>query len=94
MLTIVLAVAVFEGLGFVAFGYDKAQARRRGDRVSERTLLGLCVIGGVGAWAGQQLFRHKTRKEPFRSQMAAMVALHLAGLGLLGWLYATGGSAP
>lgn len=88
-MSILLALAVFEGLGFVVFGYDKRQAQRQASRISERTLLGLTLIGGLGAWAAQRLFRHKTRKEPFRTQMAVMVAVHIAGLALLAWLYAT-----
>lgn len=87
-MAILLALAAFEGLGFVVFGYDKLQARRHASRISERTLLGLTLIGGLGAWAARQLFRHKTRKEPFRTQMAVMVGLHIAGLALLAWLSA------
>jgi uncharacterized membrane protein YsdA (DUF1294 family) len=48
------------------YAYDKWQAKRGGPRVSERTLLGLAVaFGSVGALAGMQLARHKTKKMKF-----------------------------
>jgi uncharacterized membrane protein YsdA (DUF1294 family) len=63
---------------FGAFALDKQAARRDARRVPERYLLTLSMIGGtVGAIAAQQLLRHKSRKEPFRSTLWAVAALHL-----------------
>lgn len=51
----------------VAYGYDKSAARNGRWRVRERTLHSMTLIGGTfGAWLGQKLFRHKTRKTSFR----------------------------
>jgi uncharacterized membrane protein YsdA (DUF1294 family) len=51
----------------------------------------LALIGGTpGAIAAQQLVRHKTRKEPFRSLLWGIAAAQ--GL-LLAWLYARALSA-
>lgn len=51
----------------VAYGYDKSAARNGKWRVRERTLHSMTLIGGTfGAWLGQKLFRHKTRKTSFR----------------------------
>lgn len=51
---------------FLAYGIDKKRAREHRWRISERTLLGLAVIGGsAGALVGMYLFRHKTRKMKF-----------------------------
>lgn len=62
-------------MAFAAFGVDKQRARTGARRIRERTLLALAFAGGAaGATAGQQLFRHKTRKQPF------------ATLLLLAWL--------
>ena len=49
------------------YGIDKMQAKRRGRRISERTLL-LCsfMLGGFGAMFGMVLFNHKTSKMKFR----------------------------
>jgi uncharacterized membrane protein YsdA (DUF1294 family) len=55
-------------IAFLAFGWDKRQAERDGSRIAERTLIGLALFGGaLGALVGQQVFRHKTRKQPFRT---------------------------
>ena len=37
----------------------------------------LAILGGVGAWIGCEIHRHKTRKQPFRSYLFTAVALHL-----------------
>lgn len=59
-------------MALTLFGIDKARARSGGRRVPERTLLLVAYAGGAaGAFAGQQLFRHKTRKQP----IAALLAL-------------------
>jgi len=64
-------------LAFVVYGYDKHQARVHGDRIPERVLLWLAVFGGLGAFAACELFRHKTRKQPFRSWLVGALMLHL-----------------
>lgn len=68
---------------FVAFWWDKRRARAGARRIAERTLLWLALVGGsVGAICAQHLFRHKTRKEPFRSRLYGIVLLHAAGVVL------------
>ena len=72
-------------VAFGAFGWDKFCAERDMYRVPERTLLTLAAIGGAfGAIFGQQTFRHKTRKEPFRSYLNFIAVLNLIGLFALG----------
>ena len=72
---------------FIAFGIDKARAEDGARRISEATLLTLAVLGGtLGAYAGRRLFRHKTRKQPFGSQLFTIGVLQMLALGgLLGW---------
>ena len=82
--TIVL-ILVGNALAFAVYGFDKHQARRGGDRIPEQTLLVLALIGGVGAYAACELFRHKTRKQPFRSWMMGAFAAHI--LIVLGLIY-------
>ena len=55
-------------IAFLAFGWDKRQSTRAGaGRIAERTLIALALFGGaLGALIGQQVFRHKTQKQPFR----------------------------
>ena len=60
---------------FASFGWDKHCAIAGDRRIPEITLLGLALIGGAfGAVAAQQTFRHKTRKEPFRTLLWLILA--------------------
>ena len=72
---------------FAAFGFDKAKAEAGAWRLSESMLLLLALLGGTpGAYAGRSAFRHKTRKQPFNSQLFSIAVLQVVGLGgLLGW---------
>lgn len=80
MTDITKMAALFLALNLIVFTIyflDKQAARNGGWRISERTLLTLALIGGsLGAVAAQQILRHKTRKEPFRSILAAILILH------------------
>jgi uncharacterized membrane protein YsdA (DUF1294 family) len=54
-------------IAFFVMGYDKSQAKKHKQRVSERTLWMLALFGGgIGAYFGMQLFRHKTKHTNFR----------------------------
>lgn len=69
---------------FVLFHYDKHAAQDRLWRVSEGTLLLVALIGGsVGAIVGQQIMRHKTRKEPFRTMLYSIPVLQSVAIGWL-----------
>ena len=66
-MTLLLAWAGINVIAFLAFGWDKRQSIRHGSRIAERTLIALALFGGaLGALIGQQTFRHKTQKQPFR----------------------------
>ncbi|MFT5127470.1 MAG: uncharacterized membrane protein YsdA (DUF1294 family) [Rhodothermales bacterium] len=59
-------VALWSVVAFLAFGWDKRQARMNRRRISERALLLFTLSGGVmGSIAGIFFFRHKTRKTAF-----------------------------
>ncbi len=85
MIYITQLAALFLALNLLVFFIyflDKKAARNGGWRISERTLLTLALIGGsLGAVAAQKLLRHKTKKKPPRSILAAILILHgtLAG---------------
>ena len=65
-------------IAFLAFGWDKRQAERDGSRIAERTLIGLALFGGaLGALVGQQVFRHKTKKQPFRTLLWLAAVINL-----------------
>ena len=72
---------------FVRFWLDKRSAGTGAPRTPERVLLAAALFGGFGAWLGQHVLRHKTRKEPFRTQLGLTILLHLAGVaGIVWWL--------
>jgi uncharacterized membrane protein YsdA (DUF1294 family) len=72
---------------FVFYGYDKRQAIRNRPRVPEVILHLLSLLGGTpGAFVGQLVFRHKTKKLRFRIVFLAIVLLQ-AGVGFCYWRY-------
>lgn len=75
-----LAYAAMNGLTFSLYGLDKRRARQARWRIRERTLL-LCtwLMGGVGAYAGMRVFRHKTKHLTFQisTPLAAVLSLAL-----------------
>ncbi|EPA4760382.1 DUF1294 domain-containing protein, partial [Salmonella enterica subsp. enterica serovar Kentucky] len=59
-------------------GVDKTAARKTWRRVPESTLLVFGVVGGwPGAIVGQQLFRHKTQKQPFKTYFIVSVIVSI-----------------
>lgn len=59
--------AIMTVVTFVLYGADKAKAKRGSWRIPEKTLLlfAMC-FGGLGAFLGMKLFRHKTKHTSFR----------------------------
>lgn len=74
-------------LGLVSvgvYGFDKRAARRGDWRVTETSLHGIDMIGGIaGGLVGQALFRHKTRKPDFAGATGAIALMHLTALAML-----------
>lgn len=68
-----------------AFALDKRAAARGRQRIPEKTLHGLELLGGwPGALAGQMLLRHKSSKLSYRVVLGLIIVLHALGWGL--WL--------
>jgi len=88
LLTGLAALAVINLAAWTAFWWDKRAAVRGDRRVPERTLLLLALVGGSpGAVLAQQTLRHKTRKEPFRTLLFAIILAQVFAVPLtLGWL--------
>lgn len=65
-------------LTFLIYGGDKLAARKGWQRVPESTLLVFGLLGGwPGAIVGQQLFRHKTLKKPFKTYFMISLVLNV-----------------
>ncbi|MCH4153154.1 MAG: DUF1294 domain-containing protein [Saccharofermentans sp.] len=63
LLTIYAAINL---IAFILFGVDKRRAIRHSWRISEACLLlSAAMFGGLGAFLGMQLFRHKTKHPRF-----------------------------
>ena len=74
-------------LALILYGIDKKRARRREWRISEKTLIGIAVIGGsVGAILGMHVFHHKTRHWYFRYGLPVILIIQL----LLAWFLYNG----
>jgi uncharacterized membrane protein YsdA (DUF1294 family) len=74
-------LVLINALAFGLFALDKRRAEARARRIPERTLLLAALAGGTpGAMAAQQLLRHKTRKQPFRTWLWLIWAVQAAGL--------------
>ncbi|MFC5598026.1 DUF1294 domain-containing protein [Deinococcus cellulosilyticus] len=84
---VLFAALLYVLMGFVAFlvyGEDKRRARLGRHRIPEQTLHTLeLLFGWFGALMAQQVYRHKTRKQPFQMVFWAIGVLHFLVLGVL-----------
>ncbi|MBP3301207.1 MAG: DUF1294 domain-containing protein [Clostridia bacterium] len=63
---LLLWIGVTSLIAFFLYGSDKARAKQNRYRIPEKVLLGIALLGGsLGAMAGMQIFRHKTKKLKF-----------------------------
>ena len=84
MLALWLAWLLINIVTFALYGADKRRARRRLWRIPERVLLtATWLMGGVGAYAGMQVFRHKTKHSVFRYSVPTAAILQLILMAML-----------
>lgn len=62
---------------FGVFGFDKLQAKRHQWRISENALLGLSLIGVIGAASGMLIFNHKVSKKSFLVKFFIVVLIDI-----------------
>lgn len=66
-------------ISFLFYGYDKYQAIHNNERIPEAVLHLLTLAGGtLGAFAGQHIFRHKTKKLRFRLIFIIIVLVQIS----------------
>jgi uncharacterized membrane protein YsdA (DUF1294 family) len=85
-----IILGYFAALSILAFAMmriDKSQARRRGWRIPEKNLWAAALFGGgIGAYMGMMMFRHKTRHTNFR---IGFLMLAIVDAALIIWSYRT-----
>lgn len=65
-------------ISFVAYGLDKNRAIKGKWRIREHTLLAMAVMGGsIGAFAGMNIFHHKTKKKKFSIGVPAILLVQI-----------------
>ncbi|MEK4521445.1 DUF1294 domain-containing protein [Psychrobacillus sp. FSL W7-1457] len=81
---ILIFILLMSVSAFLLMGYDKSQAKKRGQRISEKTLWTFAIFGGgIGAYLGMQLFRHKTLHTSFRVGFLMLLIVYVF---LIVWL--------
>ena len=80
-------LVIVNALGLLLMLIDKQNAKTNRRRIPERTLLGVCAMGGsVGGLVGMYLLRHKTRHVRFIVGIPLMFVIHTMLL-YFGWKY-------
>ena len=76
---IVIYLCAISVLGVVITVYDKRAARRKKQRISERSLFTVAALGGATAmYAAMQIVRHKTRRNSFILVFPFLMIIHFA----------------
>lgn len=71
-------------ISFVYFGIDKRKAKKDHQRIPEKSLLLLTILGGTnGSVLGMLLFNHKTAKKSFIVKMVAIILIQILILYLI-----------
>ncbi|WP_229507489.1 DUF1294 domain-containing protein [Massilia psychrophila] len=82
-----LVLGVYLGasvITFIAYAVDKSAARNNHRRTRESTLHALGLVGGwPGALVAQQVLRHKSKKQSFRTAFWLTVVVNCGALGSL-----------
>ncbi len=79
---VIAGILVMNIFSFVLYYVDKRRAINRKFRISEKSLLLTSfAFGGIGAWLGMKIFRHKTKHKLFIYSLP--VAAVLTGIVLI-----------
>ena len=76
---LILYLLIVNAAAFLLMLIDKIKARKNLWRIPEKTLMGAALMGGsIGAYAGMQIFRHKTKHPKFYIGIPVIMAVQLA----------------
>ena len=72
-------LAIINAFSYLLMLVDKVKAKKKRQRIPERTLLLVCAIGGsIGGMIGMKLFRHKTLHPQFTMGIPVMLAVQVS----------------
>ena len=87
--TLIIWIGLMSLWAFLMMGFDKNRAKKNAYRIPEKNLwIAALFGGGIGAYIGMILFRHKTRHTSFRvgflmlALVYIMLLLYLLGVPL------------
>ena len=81
---VAIALAAWNLIVFCVYGLDKYKAKKDKWRIPEKTLLLLAFFfGGLGAFLGMRVFRHKTKHRLFTIGVPLCLLLNIAVLYVL-----------
>ena len=81
---VAIALAAWNLIVFCVYGLDKYNAKKDKWRIPEKTLLLLAFFfGGLGAFLGMRVFRHKTKHRLFTIGVPLCLLLNIAALYVL-----------
>lgn len=87
-----IALGAWNLIVFCVYGLDKYKAQKDKWRIPEKTLILLAfLMGGLGAFLGMRIFRHKTKHTLFTVGVPLCLLLNIAALYFL--LFWHGGAA-
>lgn len=77
---IFIAVIIIMNItAFSMYGIDKSKAKKGKWRISESALITVAfLMGGIGAFAGMQVFRHKTKHMKFVVLVPLAIVVNIA----------------
>ena len=78
IIILIVYLLIMNLIGFILMGADKKKAKSGAWRIPEKTLFLPAILGGsIGAIAGMQVYRHKTKHWYFKYGMPAILILQL-----------------
>lgn len=87
IIILIVYLLIMNVIGFVLMGADKKKSKSGAWRIPEKTLFLPAILGGsIGAIAGMQVFRHKTKHWYFKYGMPAILILQLIAAGAI-WYF-------
>lgn len=78
-ISFIAVIVLMNIIAFSMYGIDKSKAQKGKWRISESSLIAVAFIfGGIGAFTGMQVFRHKTKHMKFVILVPLAIVVNIA----------------